>query len=796
MPNFLQDLRFAARTSIKAPAASFVAILALAFGIGVNVSAFIAVDGILLHPLPFANLERIQTIWQTNAKMLSDRTRVSTADFLDLEKQTGSFEEVAAVRSQVVTLQRGVGSEAVRMAQVSPKFFSVLSSRAELGRILPVDPSAVVVSEAFWKTRLGGASDVLGRHISLSTGSATIVGVMPDEFDYPLGTDIWSPLILTPSETQQRSSHDLLLLGLLKPDVSAGQASLEASSIANRLATDYPATNADETFTVVPLRDLTEGITNRFVSVILGAAGFVLLLACANIGNLQLARATHRQKEMAVRAALGASRVQIARHLIAESLLLSTIAGCLGVLLADWNNFYTKQNIPAIAMRIVPGLRTMNVDPSVLAFALVVSVLAGVLCSFPAILHLSRRAAYSNLEESLRERSTLTSQYSSGLFRASLVVSELALALVLLIGAGLMVTTFHRLLDLNQGFDPKNVLTARISLPATAYGDSSRRLAYYDRALTDISRLPGAASAALAAFQSPTYFAIEGRPELRSGQPRPDIAAVSQSYLEVLRIPMLAGRAVTSSDTAQSSHAVVLSKSFARFYWPDSNPIGHRVRWEQGGEWFTVVGVSADVIQDWFSGRPSNVAYVSYAQSVPSFAQFVVRTQGPPMALATTLRSQLQAIDSAVPLSDLNSLEQALAEERSGVRAAARTMSSYAAIALLLAITGIYAVVSYLVSMRTRDIGVHIALGATRMHVLQMMTRQTGKLIVFGVAAGLLLSVLLTRVMAHVLFDVVQLDAPVWFLLTFVLLAAAFLAAYLPALRATKIDPMTALRHE
>jgi predicted permease len=375
-------------------------------------------------------------------------------------------------------------------------------------------------------------------------------------------------------------------------------------------------------------------------------------------------------------------------------------------------------------------------------------------------------------------------------------VSELALALVLLIGAGLMVGTFHRLLDLKQGFDPKNVLSARVSLPATAYGDSARRLAYYDRALTDIARVPGASSAALAAFQSPAYFAIEGQPELRSGQPRPDIAAVSERYLDVLRIPMLGGRAISSFDTAQSSHAAVLSKSFAHFYWPNSNPIGHRIRWEAGGEWFTVVGISADVIQDWFSGRPSNVAYVSYAQSAPSFAQFVVRTQGPPMALASTVRSQLQVIDPSVPLSDLNSLEQALAEERSGVRAAARTMSSYAAIALLLAITGIYAVVSYLVSMRTRDIGVHIALGATRMHVLQMMTRQTGELIVCGVAAGLLMSVLLTRVMAHVLFDVVQLDAPLWFLLTFVLLAAAFLAAYLPALRATKIDPMTALRHE
>jgi putative ABC transport system permease protein len=427
----------------------------------------------------------------------------------------------------------------------------------------------------------------------------------------------------------------------------------------------------------------------------------------SNIGNLQLARATHRQKEIAERAALGAGRFQIARHLVAESLLLSTLACCLGIVLADWNNYCTKQNIPAFAMRVVPGLRTMNIDPSVLSFAFLVSVLVGVLCSLPAILHLSRRAAYGNLEESLRERSAISSHRSSGLFRGSLVVSELALALVLLIGAGLMVGTFHRLLDLNQDFDPKNILSVRVPLPPSAYSDAASRLAYYDRALSQLIQLPGVASAAVDSFHTPGYFAIEGRPALRSGNPLPDIAAVSGHYLDSLRIPMLDGRAISPADTPQSPRVVVLSKAFAHTYWPQASPIGHRIRWERGGEWFTIVGVSADVINDWFSGQPSSVAFVSYAQVVPASAQFVLRTKGPPLTLATAARRQLQTLDPAVPLLDLNSMEQALAEERSGVRAAARTMSSYAAIALLLAITGIYAVVSYLVSMRTRDIGAH-----------------------------------------------------------------------------------------
>jgi putative ABC transport system permease protein len=313
------------------------------------VSAFISVNGIMLHPMPFAHLDRIETIWQSNPKIHLDRAGVSTADFLDLEKASRSFESLAACRSVAGTLQNGGGSEAVRVAQVTPKFFAALASSAALGRVFSAGENTVVVSEAFWKTRLAGAPGVIGMRLPLASGTATIAGVMPDSFDFPLGTELWTPLVLTPLDAQQRSAHDLLILGLLKSGVSMQQSTLELSSVAARLAEAYPASNGGKAFTVVPLRDLTEGTTNRFLTVILFAAGFVLLLACANIGNLQLARTTHRQKEIAVRAALGASRLQIARHLLAESLLLSVAAGFLGVVLADWNNFYVKQNIPALA---------------------------------------------------------------------------------------------------------------------------------------------------------------------------------------------------------------------------------------------------------------------------------------------------------------------------------------------------------------------------------------------------------------------------------------------------------------
>ena len=404
-----------------------------------------------------------------------------------------------------------------------------------------------------------------------------------------------------------------------------------------------------------------------------------------------------------------------------------------------------------------------------------------------------------NLIDSLRERNSPSSQpSSSGFFRSTLVVSELALALVLLVGAGLMVKTFDRLLFLNQGFDPKNLLSVRVSLPSPEFSDPVRRLAYYDRALDALVQVPGVSSAGISSNQgTPLHFSIEDRPQLRPADPSPHMIAVSGRYWDSLRIPLLEGRGLSSADRASSARVVVLSRAFAHYYWPGSSPIGHRVKFDAASsDWLTVVGVSADVIDDWFNGQPSNRAYVSYAQFVPSSAEFVARTRRDPVSLIPAARAQLQALAPTVPLFEFKTMEQAMAEERSGVHAAATTMTSYAVIALLLAVTGIYAVVSYLVSMRTHDIGVHMALGATRFRVLKMMMRQTGQLIVVGLACGVTLSLLLTRLMAHFLFDVVQLNPQVWIALTFILLAAALLAAYLPAVRATRIDPISALRNE
>jgi putative ABC transport system permease protein len=587
-----------------------------------------------------------------------------------------------------------------------------------------------------------------------------------------------------------------MAVGLLKPDVSAAEARAELTAIGSRLEHEYPKTNEDRGLLTAPLAELSDQVTTHFVFTLLGASGFVLLLACANIGNLQLARAAHREKEIAVRAALGASRFQVARHLVAESVLTAAVAGIVGLLAASWYNDYAKSQIPAVAMRLVPGLRTMHVDFTTILLTLLAALLAGLLCSLPAIAQVVHRKMRADLNDVLRGRGSSASPARNRL-RSALIVFELALALVLLVGAGLMVQTFDRLLYLNQGFDPKNVLTMQISLPATEYRETARITSFYDQVLQGLATLHGVPAAGLSSSLGPAErLSIEGRAELRASDPRPDLKAISSRYLEAMRIPLLEGRSISARDRFDSPRVVVIGETVARTYWPHANPIGHRIRLNAQSAWLTVVGVSGDVIEDWFSGRPSPTAYLSYAQFPASSAALVLRTSGDPLQSASAARRQIGKVDRDLPVYDLQTMEQMIGESRSGVRAAANQMTLYAVIALLLAATGIYAVISYFVVARTHDIGVRMALGASRADVLKMTMRQTARLIATGLAIGIPLAVLLARLMSSALDNVVDLNPATFALFAGVLTVCALLAGYLPARRATRIDPITALRND
>lgn len=800
----VRDLRYAARVLLKSPVATSVAVLALALGIGVNASSFITISSLVLRPLPYPRLERIVTIWETPPKLHSQQSAFAPANFIDLRNQTRSFQKLASYRNWDANLT-GIGTpERLQACLVSPSFFYVLGIGAEVGRTFVNDPDqpshsrVAVVSEGFWKSHLAASKAAIGASVSLNGHNYTVLGVMPDRFDYPLGTEIWSPLTFEPAEQHERAHHDLMALGLLKPEVSAAQANAEISTIASRLEQLYPRTNQDRSMLVVPLRDLTDRVTNHFVVMLLGAAGFVLLLACANIGNLQLARATNREREIAVRAALGASRFEIAREVFTESVLISAAAGVLGLLLASWNNALMKSSIPPLALRFVPGLRTMHVDGTVVLFTTIASLLAGILCSLPAISQLVNRKMRADLNDVLRGRGGSTSATPArNRVRTALVVFELALALVLLVGAGLMVKTFERLLYVNQGFDPKNLLTMRVSLPATQYPRPEKIRSVYDRVLQRFAAIHGVTAVGLSSDEgSAEHLVIEGQPEPRPGEPHPEISAINDHYLEAMRIPLLQGRSISGADRLGSPPVVVISENVARHFWPNSNPIGRHIKLSAQSDWLTIVGISGNVTQDWFTNQPSAAAYICYAQFPGAHAKFFLRTEGDPMLAAQPARFEMRAVESDLPVYELETIEQSMYEERGGIRAAARMMTTYAVIALLLAVTGIYAVVSYFVAARTHDIGVHMALGARRGDVLKMTMGQSVRLTVTGLAFGIPLAILLARVMSSALYNVVNIDAATFAVFAGVLFLSALVASYLPSLRAIRIDPMTALRDE
>ena len=804
MTSFLRDLRYASRVLLNSRLTTAVAVLALALGIGVNASSFISIQSMVLHPLAYPQLDRIVTIWGTLPKLHTQQTPLSPADFTDLRNQSRSFAALAAYSDWIASLTADGNPERLQATLVSPDFFTVLGTQPELGRTFAhgQDPSShprvVVVSESFWKSRLAASPAAIGKPISLNGASYTVIGVMPDSFDLPLTNQIWAPLTLDPAQQHDRGRHDLLAIGLLKPGVSPAQAGAELAAIAFRLQQQFPRTNQDRGFLLDPLRNMAERVTGRFVLMLFGAAGFVLLLACANIGNLQLSRATNREREIAVRSALGASRFQIARELFAETVLLSSAAWVIGLLLASWNIARIKATLPPSALQNVPGLRSMHVDTTVVLFTLALSLLAGLLCSLPAIAQVIHRRMRADLNTVLRGRAGApgSTPARNGL-RTALIVFELALALVLLVGAGLMVKTFERLLVINQGFDPKNLLTMRVSLPAAEYRDPAQMTFFYDRVLQRFQALRGATAASVSYYLGPAAnLLIEGQPEPRPGEPRPGIRAVSAHYFDAMRIPLIQGRSISDSDRLESPRVVVITEDVARHYWPNADPIGRRIRLNSQSGWLTVVGVSGKVIENWFLNQPAPLAFVSYAQFPSSQATLRLRTAGDPMQLATPALRDLRRLDKAVPVYDVKSMEQAGYEERSGIRAAANTMTTYAVIALLLAVTGIYAVISYFVAARTHDIGVHMALGASRTDVLKMTMNQSIRFIAAGLAFGVPLALLLSQLMSHALFNVVHLDASTFAIFAAVLVASGLLASYLPSRRATRIDPMVALRNE
>ncbi len=804
MHTIVRDLQHGFRALMKHPLGTLLMILALALGIGLNASSFAMVSAIVLHPLPYPQLNRIMMVQESVPRLRAERDATSPANFRDWREQSRSFERLAAFRSIDGSLTGGTEAEPVDVTAVSKDFFPLLGIAPAMGRVFRPDEmdaghaAVAVVSHGFWERRMGSPSNPAGRTVSLDGHSYTVIGVMPADFDFPLENEIWIPLALSTAETGQRTERTLAALGLLKPHVTVSSARDDLHGIALRLARQYPDANEGRDIVVTPLRELVNRVTDRFTLVLMATAGFVLLLACVNIANLQLAQAVQRQKEIAIRTALGAGRFRILRQLFTETLLLALPGGAAGLCLAAWHVSLIPLLIPAQVYHWVAGLHSMRIDGAVLAFTFAVAVAAGLLCRLPAALHLISRQVTVDTNEALKEGGRASSGGAAGnRLRNVFAIAEVSLALILLIGAGLMVRTFNRMLAVNSGFDPRNVLTMQTSLSRTRYGTESAIRGFGERALPALQSLPGVQHAAIDSTPGAAEAVLqEGAPEPRAGEPRPSVHAITPEFFSTLRLPIIAGRGIRESDSSAAQRVVVLSESIAHHYWPHDDPVGRRVRFHRSDrEWLTVVGVAADV-RDWFSGDAIPRAYLSWAQSPGRSVSVFLRTTGDPMLLGRPAAARLHTVDPAQSVFGTKSMDQSISEQTSGVRSAAVSMSVYAAVALLLAITGVYAVVSYSVAQRTHEIGVRVALGADRASVVKMMLGQALRIAVLGLGIGVPTAFALMRLMSSVLYNAVALDPATFVGFALALVAGALLAAWIPARRAAAVDPLTALRHE
>ncbi|MGB7589822.1 MAG: ABC transporter permease [Terriglobia bacterium] len=804
-----QDLRYGLRMLAKDPGFTAVAVIALALGIGANTSIFSGVNAMLLHPFAFKHLDRIVTVWESVPKQNENHIKAAPANFRDWREQSKGFDMLAAGHGWDVNLTGAGVAERVEGYQVTAGLFPLLGMPPQFGRAITAGDfeaghtSVVVLSYGFWQRHLGADLGIVGKSLHLNGQEFTVVGIMPADFDYPVGAEAWAPLDLGAAENADRAGHYLEVIGRLKSGTTVAQAQADLETIAAHLAQQYPQTNAGHGVRVVSLvEDLTYG-SRQFLWVLMGAAASVLLLACANVANLQLARATVRQKELAVRLALGASRWQITRQLLVESVLLALLGGLLGVLLASWGGELMQRTIPPFIVQHIPGIKHMKIDSGVLAFTLVVTLLTGILAGLAPALHVSNPDPNEALKEGVRGGSA--SPGRQGL-RALLVVTEVALALVLLVGAGLMVKGFHSLLNAYPGFDRSNVLTFRIALAESKARDEARVRDFYAQVIEKLQALPGVDSAA-AVTSLPsgwswnrTEYTAEGQPPAAPGEMRVAVwQSITPGFFRALRIPLLKGRLLTAQDGPDAPLAIVISQSMARRIWPSQDPVGKRIKFgraESSEPWKTIVGVVGDIEQSPFDRVPKPTAYFPFAQMPLASSALAVRTSGDPIALAAATRAQVRSVDADQPPYDMRTLEQLNSDNVSGVESSARMMFVFGVVALVLAASGIFALMTYSVTQRTHEIGVRVALGAQRSDVLRLVVGYAIKLAIIGLAIGVPFALALTAALSSVLFGVVRIDTPVFALFTLLLALVAALAAYIPARRATQVDPMVALRYE
>ena len=812
-----QDIRYGARNLRKHRGFTLIAILTLALGIGANTAIFSVVNATLLRPLPYQNPDQIVMVWGTNPGGFGWRgkTGFSAPSFLDYQQQNQVFERMATFNGIDFTLVGTDNSERIHSGMVTAEFFDVLAVQPILGRtFVPEDSQTgrdhvVVLSYSLWQRRFGSDQHIVGQTIRLDATPYIVIGVLPQGFDFSIpdyfeSRGLWVPTVLPQDNSNSERGHKYLsVIARLKPAVALRQAEQDMRVITERLAKEYPGTMGKFGVKLTPLHEQIVGDIRPVLLLLFGAVGFVLLIACANVANLQLARASTRQKEIAIRRALGASRGRLLRQLLTESVLLSLIGGTLSLFLALWGTRLLTGLGPA---SIFHGT-IATVDLTVLAYALVLSLVTGILSGLAPAL----QSTPTRHSESLKEGGRNSAASEGGLrLRKLITVSEVALSMMLLIGAGLLIRSFIGLLQVNPGFESRNILTAQVYLPKYSYPDATRQTAFYTQVMERIKALPGVIAVGatdelpLTMGTHTSTFSIEGRAPIDESDQSLAVqdSLATADYFRAMGIPLIKGRAFSATDDGSATPVALINQSFARRFFPNENPIGQHLRFESKSPWITIVGIVGDVRGFGLDKEAKSEIFLPYQQE--SFLSYnpwahmhlVVRTTGDPNAIAAAALASVREIDKDLPSPQARTMETVLAASIAERRSNMLLLGVFAVIALILTGVGIYGVISYSVTQRTQEIGIRMALGAQSRDVITLVMRNGMRLVLMGIVIGLAGSFALTRWMASLLFEISATDFLTFMVTASLLTAIALLACWVPARRATKVDPLIALKYE
>jgi putative ABC transport system permease protein len=807
-----QDVRYGARMLWKHRLATIVCTAALALGIGANTAMFSVAEAFLLHSVPFENPDRIAALVNVRPEQNIDRNAVAPATYLEWQAQAKSFEQMAAYEWDEVNLTGNREPEKVQGFDVTANFFGLLGVQPKMGRAFlpeeeqPGKEQEIILSYGLWERRFASDPNILNKTVKVDGKVFTIVGVMDKGFDFPMPVEAWMPLALDVKQRAERNSRYVWPLGKLKSEISLKQATAEMSGLVQRQAEAYPDSSKGWQLRVMPVREFaTSDLTRQYTLLLMGAVGFVLLIACADVANVQFARVSGRQRELAVRAAMGASRARIVWQLLTESILLALLGSTAGLLFAQWDITLILAHMPADVAKFVAGWKTISLDANAFLFTLAVALVSGILAGIAPALLTSRTNVSETLKESGRGSSAGRARHR---LRNALVVAEISLSLVLLVGAGLLVKNFTALISVNEKYHPKSILTMNVSLPELQYKAKPGRLAFHEQVLQRLSTLPNVQSAAMVTYvpysdgggASTRAFTVEGHTLKDRGELNTAIVqTISPNYFGLMQIALREGRELGEMDADSTLPVAVISKSLARRYFSGENPLGKKLKIGQGDDsspWLTIVGIVEDVHYSWISKEDIPTIYRTFRQSPPYYVSLVLRTGGDPLSLVPAVRSQVAAVDPELSLFNVKPLDTVISDSIVGIGYVAVMMGVLGIIALVLASVGVYGLMSYAVSERTNEIGIRMAMGATAKDIQRLVMGKGALLTLIGMGIGLPLAFVLANALSSLLFGVEVADPVAFIILPVVLAAVATLASYLPARRAVRVDPITALRYE